>query len=511
MEALFALKESGEIHRLGTLFSTNSNNYFYDTGTQKIIALDEQSFDVLQALFNEQIPMESLTKMLTEMPKTIITEMLSFICRENLLCAPEVKNLYLQLENVPLKEIILSELDQIVLEVTEACNFRCKYCVYNEDNEGNRDFGFTSMNFSTAKKAVDYIFEHGSNKIAITFYGGEPLIKFPLIKKVVEYALSNNPGKDLSFSITSNMTLMTNEIAEFIAQTPNFSIVASIDGPPNIHDIARVYVNNEPTSHDALRGLEIISKKMIAAGRESGLSVNTVLIPPFTTDKFEEINSFFSNLEYLPKSTTVQITYPSPGTYPMDDYIQRVQYNPQYLFYNSVDPLGKWQLGKAISNGIRAEDARNIYTRGILQILLAVNNRGIMNPPSEKYHCNGCCLPGSRKLYVMTQGDLRICERIGESPIIGNISSGIDFSILNQKYVTEYVEQSLPFCSNCWAINMCPICYAHCFNKNGVDIEAKRELCDNRKDDIRSKMSIFYSLLEQYPDVTNILRDVDIG
>ena len=32
------------------------------------------------------------------------------------------------------------KVEQIILEVTEQCNFRCKYCVYSEDFSGNRDF-----------------------------------------------------------------------------------------------------------------------------------------------------------------------------------------------------------------------------------------------------------------------------------------------------------------------------------------------------------------------------------
>ena len=45
------------------------------------------------------------------------------------------------------------------------------------------------MNFNTAKQAVDFYYEHCKNVdiASISFYGGEPLLEFELVKRVVEY------------------------------------------------------------------------------------------------------------------------------------------------------------------------------------------------------------------------------------------------------------------------------------------------------------------------------------
>lgn len=83
----------------------------------------------------------------------------------------------------------------LTLCVTEDCNFRCKYCVYSNLYEFERDYSSNQMDFNIAKKAIDYYFmllQEGERynplrKPVVGFYGGEPLLNFKLIKKCVIY------------------------------------------------------------------------------------------------------------------------------------------------------------------------------------------------------------------------------------------------------------------------------------------------------------------------------------
>lgn len=75
--------------------------------------------------------------------------------------------------------------------------------------------------FEIAKQAVDFYFAHNTNKDAgvISFYGGEPLLEMELIKKIVVYSEKLYEGKELRFNMTSNATLLTDEIADFCMST----------------------------------------------------------------------------------------------------------------------------------------------------------------------------------------------------------------------------------------------------------------------------------------------------
>lgn len=56
----------------------------------------------------------------------------------------------------------------------------------------------------------------------------------------------------------------------------------------------------------------------------------------------------------------------------------------------------------------------------------------------EKYYMSGCCIPGSRRYYVTTDGKYLICERLGSSPDIGNIETGLDVDKITYHYMKSY-------------------------------------------------------------------------
>ena len=261
----------------------------------------------------------------------------------------------------------------------------------------------------------------------------------------------------------------------------------------------------QPTFADAMRGLNTLSKAFIKHGKS--LTINSVLIPPYTYEKLERINSFFESLDFLPPLTQCMITYPSPGTFPVENAVELMSGNPTYEFGAALNPLLKWQFEKAKQNGLSWEHTQNIYFNTMLKMMETIDGRMVTDAPDDLYHCNGCCVPGSRKLYVKANGDLLICERIGSSPIIGNIFTGIDKTLLSEKYDTEYVARSLPACKNCWAVNLCPICYANCYTEDGIDPAEKASNCNGVRSQLERCFSMFYELLEENPSALDALKE----
>lgn len=136
-------------------------------------------------------------------------------------------------------------LRQLILQVTQNCNLRCKYCVYS-GSYVNRTHTKKRMSFEIAKQAVDFYFAHNTNKDAgvISFYGGEPLLEMELIKKIVVYSEKLYEGKELRFNMTSNATLLTDEIADFLYEH-NFNLTISLDGPEEVHNQSRVFADSK--------------------------------------------------------------------------------------------------------------------------------------------------------------------------------------------------------------------------------------------------------------------------
>lgn len=92
-QRLCDLKKTGEIGRYGMLFSTQFKNYFYDTGTGKVLHIGDYEFKALQALFDPTISLEAFEARCRQMGNERFDKFLAAIEAENLFCAPPVLSL----------------------------------------------------------------------------------------------------------------------------------------------------------------------------------------------------------------------------------------------------------------------------------------------------------------------------------------------------------------------------------------------------------------------------------
>lgn len=112
------------------------------------------------------------------------------------------------------------------------------------------------------------------------------------MRQCIDYSLEKMKDVELSFSFTTNLTLMTEEIAEYLAKVPRLSILLSMDGPEEIHDLARVKRNKQGSFQDAFTGLQILAEA-VKKYNNTHLGFNAVLMPPYTVERFNKINDFF--------------------------------------------------------------------------------------------------------------------------------------------------------------------------------------------------------------------------
>ena len=137
-----------------------------------------------------------------------------------------------------LEEKISDKLNRNIVQLcfitTENCNLRCKYCVYSGAYKDMRTHNIKhEMSWSLAKNIVDFFLTRGSIN-TISFYGGESLIEYKLIKQVVEYVRGKNVN--INFAMNTNLTLLTEDILDFLIKY-QFAITISLDGPKEVHDL----------------------------------------------------------------------------------------------------------------------------------------------------------------------------------------------------------------------------------------------------------------------------------
>jgi hypothetical protein len=122
--------------------------------------------------------------------------------------------------------------------ITRRCHLRCKYCPIVKKN--------LDMNQDTLYRAIDLLFTSSRNRLRLDFTGGEPLLRFDLVKKGVEYAkkLARKKNKSISFYLVTNLIALNDQIANFLAKE-NFFLELSVDGSERFHNLYKVGVRPE--------------------------------------------------------------------------------------------------------------------------------------------------------------------------------------------------------------------------------------------------------------------------
>lgn len=130
------------------------------------------------------------------------------------------------------KSSVFSPVTTMDLFLTEHCTLRCDYCFVAEKR-------CRRSTWEIVRGAVDFLMTYSGDEaeVNIVFFGGEPLLEFDLMKQGAQYALQSaaDRNKKVNFSVTTNGTIMTEEIAMF-GKEYGFNYLLSIDGCEDKHD-----------------------------------------------------------------------------------------------------------------------------------------------------------------------------------------------------------------------------------------------------------------------------------
>ena len=129
----------------------------------------------------------------------------------------------------------------LCLHIAHDCNLACRYCFAEEgEYHGRRAL----MSFETGKKALDFLIASSGERtnLEVDFFGGEPLMNWEVVKKLVAYGreLEKTSGKHFRFTLTTNGVLLDDEVMEFCNREMD-NVVLSVDGRKEVHDRMRPF------------------------------------------------------------------------------------------------------------------------------------------------------------------------------------------------------------------------------------------------------------------------------
>lgn len=418
------------------LFSSPRGYYFFDVNRDSIVPISSAEFCYLQGKEKNISPSEKAH--------------MDSLKAEGYLSCNKIKEIK-HPDTDSIAYWLNKKCTQLILQVTQSCNLVCYYCPYANKTEDTLQRNHTNkkMSWETAKKSIDFFSSHSSesDEVTIGFYGGEPLLSFQLMKKCIEYADEAFIGKNINYNMTTNGTLLTDEMIDFLCDN-GVQVTFSIDGPQKVHDI-----NRRKADGSGSFGLAFLNlKKMLNKYKDNArgkIAINMVLNPENDVDDifslFEDsifdygiinVQASLADDDFLEKNITINENYKKKMTY---------HYFLGFLKYLKIVEFKK---------SIPFLDA---YFSMLEKKYNAFKKKAISLP--EIGAPGGPCIPGQRRLFVDVDGVLYPCERVSEvSEVmkIGNLNDGFEFqkvdNILNIGRLTS------DSCKNCYASVHCQLC-----------------------------------------------------
>ncbi|MEQ8170379.1 MAG: nif11-like peptide radical SAM maturase [Candidatus Eremiobacterota bacterium] len=188
----------------------------------------------------------------------------------------------------------------ICLFLTRSCNLNCIYC-YEKGRECTAD---ADMEEHTAFQAIDWLIEQSGKikKIYAGLFGGEPFLKFPLMKSVVEYAKkrAGEAGKKIVFYVTTNGTLLDDEKIAFIKEH-TIDIMVSFDGTKELQDSQRPFADGRGSYDSSVPGIKKLLEALPETPGHAVIVGNTD--PEIVKNSMKEIG--FKHISIIPASKSL--------------------------------------------------------------------------------------------------------------------------------------------------------------------------------------------------------------
>ncbi len=383
----------------------------------------------------------------------------------------EITKVYQEVEELNEKELLFSQdytqsysrspehiVKALCFHMAHDCNMTCSYCFAEKGAFGGTK---SLMTREVAFKGIDFLIQSsGSRKnCEVDFFGGEPLLNFPLIRETVDYARNKGKesGKEFSFTLTTNGVLLDMEAMDYLDQE-DFSVVLSLDGRREIND--RVRTLKGKGTYDGLvpKYLSFVEKREHKGYYIRGTYTRYNL--DFSEDLKHLAELGFKSISLEPVVASPELPYA----------LQEEDLPAIYRQYEKIAELYQE------------------YSGTLKSFSFFHFNLDLSQGPCIKKRLSGCGA-GTEYLALTPEGDLYPCHQFAgiNNFLMGNVLKGLCYDpSLYDKFLKVDIN-SKDECRHCWAKFFCGGgCHANAYNFNrdlyrpysmGCHLEKKRLEC----------------------------------
>ena len=334
----------------------------------------------------------------------------------------------------------------LAIAPTTHCNFDCPYC-YEENRLPNY------MDEATIDHLIEFIKNHDRiKKLGLTWYGGEPLLAFKTIKKILAKIAKTDYELD-RHGIVTNGYLLDKEKAIFFKDHNLTHVQITIDGAKEYHNQRRTPTSGTPTYDKILDNIDTFFKYNSEAFVTIRMNLDNV-----------NIDSFYDTYNELLKRWKGN----------------RIGIYPAFIIDHTENCTSQCSI-------VDRTKIVNFYTE-----LYKKNGVNIQFFP--EHHIGGCGATNINYFVIGPKGEMYKCwNDIGvKERIIGNVSAD---EVQNYKVLTRYLAGPTMFddqeCIDC---KLFPVCDGGCswLRQKNVFEGTSYDICTNRKGNINKFLELHY-------------------
>lgn len=401
----------------------------------------------------------------------------------------------------------LVNLRQIVFEVTDACNLRCKYCGYGELYEGFDERENRSLQYSKAKTLLDYMSDiwdsiQGKSYQTMTylsFYGGEPLLNTEFIKNIISYVEGLNLNRRFEYSMTTNAMLLDRHM-DYLVQK-QFHLLISFDGN-EVNQSYRVDHAGNNSFNRVINNIRLLRTKY-PDYFNSHVNFNSVL---HNRNSVESVIEFIkAEFDKIPRIS--ELNNSGIKSDKIEEFMR--------TYRNKSESLASSENYEKLSAEMFMEEPR---TNDLLLFLHQYSgnvfrgyNELFYDRDKAKQAISGTCTPFSKKMFITATGKILQCERIDHQFALGTITDNgveLDINSIAERF-NGYMEKLSAQCRVCQRLKSCIQCM---YDIDGIT--GSKPVCQGfmNKSDFERYSSYCLSYLAGHPHLyQKLMTEVTVG
>ena len=357
----------------------------------------------------------------------------------------------------------LANTRQVTFEVTDFCNLECAYCTYGKFYNNYDQRERKKMNTNTAKTFLNYLLnllnsplnQSHHQFINIGFYGGEPLLNFPFIREIVNYALQlNGVHNHFCFNMTTNGILLKRYM-DFLVEH-DFSLLISLDGN-EYNNSYRVFKDGTPAYQHILKNVNALRTKY-PGYFESKVNFNAV---------FHNRNSVSGIHRYFKTQFNKVVSISELNPIGIKGSMRKEFWKTYANIKASLSQIEDYSLVEKdmfiLLPNIKGMNTFLHQCSGFVftdynELLSA--GAEVKTGKEKTLIPTGTCVPFSRKVFITANGKILPCERIGFQYSLGTVDEKkveLDFEKIAETY-NNYYDKLRNQCHACANSEACIQC-----------------------------------------------------